>query len=700
MSNVKIFGSIVEDEARKQIEKLANYEPYRNATIRIMPDVHAGKGCTIGTTMTITDVITPNLVGVDIGCLDCSSEFLTPNGWKRMDEFQQGDLVLQYNPNDNSANFCIPKAYIKKRCDKIHIYKNTKGLNMAVSDEHRILVYSGYKSKGYQFSDMRCVELDEKPLDKNYYNVRTAFNIEQDGVNMTDSELRLMVAISADGRIRNGNVEFHFKKERKIARIKGILSALSIEYLIYKHKDGSVSIHFKDKNYRKDLNWVYRINHRQALIVSQECLLWDGHKGYRSFFSTTHKDYADAIQFAFAACGVRAGINIVKYKRDNWKPSYIVTPTRNEFVGINKKSYEEKTIDGYKYCFNVETSYFVARRGNNIFITGNCGMYVVPLGKVNIDLEKFDKVVNEKIPSGCNIHDTPKRIFMGLNMLRCRKVVDFDIAQRSIGSLGGGNHFIELNEDEDGNKYLVIHSGSRNLGVRVCQYYQNIAIRKVKQTLKCEKVIIDSLKAQGREREIQAAIKEARSKEIPFDKDLAHLTGEDMRDYLHDMAICQKYAKINRETIADLILTEFDYMTHNATESPFHTVHNYIEMEFRKEPILRKGAVAAYKNQRLIIPMNMRDGSLICVGKGNADWNCSAPHGAGRLMSRKKAKETIALTDFEKSMDGIYSTSVCDSTIDEAPQAYKPMQSIIDAISDTVTVEKIIKTIYNFKAKN
>lgn len=698
MKDLKIFGSIVEDEARHQIEKLANYEPYKDAEIRIMPDVHAGKGCTIGTTMTITNAITPNLVGVDIGCLDCSSEFLTPNGWKRMDEFQQGDLVLQYNPNDNSANFCIPKAYIKKRCDKIHIYKNTKGLNMAVSDEHRILVYSGYKSKGYQFSDMRCVELDEKPLDKNYYNVRTAFNIEQDGVNMTDSELRLMVAISADGRIRNGNVEFHFKKERKIARIKGILSALSIEYKIYKHKDGSVSIHFKDKNYRKDLNWVYRINHRQALIVSQECLLWDGHKGYRSFFSTTHKDYADAIQFAFAACGVRAGINIVKYKRDNWKPSYIVTPTRNEFVGINKKSYEEKTIDGYKYCFNVETSYFVARRGNNIFITGNCGMYVVPLGKVNIDLEKFDKVVNEKIPSGFNIHGTAKRIFMDLNMLRCREVVDFDTAQRSIGSLGGGNHFIELNEDEEGNKYLVIHSGSRNLGVRVCNYYQKIAEKNCQNSNVDRNKIIAELKAQGRESEIQDAIKAL--KPNLADKDLAHLTGEDMQNYLHDMDICQRYAKLNRETIADLILTEFDYATCYSTETQFHTIHNYIEMSLGRQPMLRKGAVAAYRGQHLIIPMNMRDGSLLCVGKGNIDWNCSAPHGAGRIMSRKKAKEAISMEEFEKSMSDVYSTSVCESTLDEAPQAYKPMKSIIDAIHDTVDIVKIIKPVYNFKAKN
>lgn len=336
---------------------------------------------------------------------------------------------------------------------------------------------------------------------------------------------------------------------------------------------------------------------------------------------------------------------------------------------------------------------------NLVGVDIGCGMYVVPLGKTNlINLEKFDKVVNEKIPSGFNIHDTPQRIFMELNMLYCREVIDFDIAQRSIGSLGGGNHFIELNEDEGGNKYLVIHSGSRNLGVRVCQYYQKIAEKNCQNSNVDRDIIIAKLKAQGREREIHDALKAL--KPTLVDKDLAHLTGDDMQHYLYDMDICQRYAELNRETIADLILTEFDYATCYATEIPFHTIHNYIEMSFGRQPMLRKGAVAAYRGQHLIIPMNMRDGSLLCVGKGNTDWNCSAPHGAGRLMSRKKAKEAISMAEFEKSMSDVYSTSVCESTLDEAPQAYKPMQSIIDAIHDTVDIVKIIKPIYNFKAKN
>lgn len=335
---------------------------------------------------------------------------------------------------------------------------------------------------------------------------------------------------------------------------------------------------------------------------------------------------------------------------------------------------------------------------NLVGVDIGCGMYVVPLGNVNIDLEKFDKVVNEKIPSGFNIHEQPRFLCPYLMDLYCKDAIDMDMAQRSIGSLGGGNHFIELNADDEGNKYLVIHSGSRNLGVRVCGHYQRIAERNCDPKREDRAKIIADLKAQGRESEIQSALKALKSDKV--DKDLAYLQGTDMDAYLHDMDIAQRYAMLNRKAIAKLILDEFPMIPHRVFDSAFHTIHNYIEIEYGYKSILRKGAVSAYKDERLIIPMNMRDGSLICIGKGNVDWNCSAPHGAGRLMSRKKAKDAISMAEFEKTMSGVYSTSVCEDTLDEAPQAYKPMQSIIDAIGDAVTIEKTIRPIYNFKAKN
>lgn len=333
---------------------------------------------------------------------------------------------------------------------------------------------------------------------------------------------------------------------------------------------------------------------------------------------------------------------------------------------------------------------------NLVGVDIGCGMYVVPLGKVSIDLAELDAVVNDKVPSGFNIHEKAKTLFFDLRSLHCKGSINMDMAQRSIGTLGGGNHFIELNVDDEGNKYLVIHSGSRNLGVRICGHYQRIAERRCDLKHEVRKRIIEDLKAQGRENEIQSTLKTMKN---IVDKDLAYLIGDDMNDYLHDMDIAQRYAMLNRETIARLILTEFAYVVDKTAAVPFHTIHNYIELTLGRKPLLRKGAVSAYNGELLIIPMNMRDGSLICLGKGNPDWNYSAPHGAGRLMSRKKAKELISMSEFEQTMNGVYSTSVCEDTIDEAPQAYKPMQSIVDAIGETVEIVKIIKPIYNFKAK-
>lgn len=329
---------------------------------------------------------------------------------------------------------------------------------------------------------------------------------------------------------------------------------------------------------------------------------------------------------------------------------------------------------------------------NLVGVDIGCGMYVIPLGKIDLDLELLDKIINEKVPSGENIHPTPVVTFDELDNLRCRKVVDPLKANASIGTLGGGNHFIEANVDDDGNKYIVIHSGSRNLGVRVCNYYQKQAASQMTDTSAEVKRVIAELKAAGREREIQEAIKSIERKAIPTA--LAYVEGDLLNDYMHDMDITQRYATLNRETMAHIIVEglglDVDW------DATYHTIHNYIDIE---HGILRKGSVSAQEDERLIIPMNMRDGSLICIGKGNPDWNYSAPHGAGRLMSRTKAKETISMQEFTSSMSTIYTTSVCESTLDEAPQAYKPKEMIMQAIEPTATIETIIRPIYNFKAK-
>ena len=360
---------------------------------------------------------------------------------------------------------------------------------------------------------------------------------------------------------------------------------------------------------------------------------------------------------------------------------------------------------------------------NIVGVDIGCGMLCVKLGREELDLEKLDKVINENIPAGRNIREQKLINFDKINDLYClRELRETKKFNKAIGTLGGGNHFIEVDVDEDGNKYLVIHTGSRNLGKQVADYYQNLAIELCsgkEEMFKRKEEIIKTYKEQGRKSEIQKALKELeeeyKQNKPNLPNELCYLTGKYRERYLHDMKICQSYASLNRRHIAIQILKKYfdikedetfrlalvgDVVTCDLKQwefRGFETIHNYISFE---DNIVRKGAIRANKGERVIIPINMRDGSIIAVGKGNEDWNSSAPHGAGRLMSRKKAKETFNLEEFKKSMADIYSTSVLEETIDEAPFAYKPMQEIIDNIQDTVEIEKIIKPIYNFKAKN
>ena len=353
---------------------------------------------------------------------------------------------------------------------------------------------------------------------------------------------------------------------------------------------------------------------------------------------------------------------------------------------------------------------FTANLGNKVIpnIVGvdiGCGMLCVELGKIELDLEKIDKIINKCIPAGRNIRECKILDFLNINELYClRELKETKKFNRAIGTLGGGNHFIEIDIDDECNKYLVIHTGSRNLGKQVAEYYQNLAIELCsgkEEMYNKKEEIIKTYKKQGRKSEIQKALKEL-SKEYKdnkpnLPKDLCYLEGKYREMYLHDMKICQEYASLNRKCIAHEILKQIMFFKESWEIYYFETIHNYISFE---DNIVRKGAIRANKNEKVLIPINMRDGSIIAVGKGNTDWNCSAPHGAGRIMSRTKAKEKLKLEEFRESMKNVYSTSVIEETIDEAPFVYKPMQEIIDNIQDTVDIVKIIKPIYNFKAKN
>jgi len=334
---------------------------------------------------------------------------------------------------------------------------------------------------------------------------------------------------------------------------------------------------------------------------------------------------------------------------------------------------------------------------NLVGVDIGCGMETVLLKDKRVELGQLDKVIHQNIPSGFSIRTEPHHFNdeIDLTTLRCAKHVDLKRAALSIGTLGGGNHFIELGQDEDKQLYLVVHSGSRNLGKQVCEHYQNKAAKLLlaKSKLQQQEVqeTIATLKAGGRDSEIEDAIAPSKIKKQKFDRVLAYLEGTDFDNYLHDMSIVQHYADLNRKAIIRLL----EKKAKLKIAEQFTTVHNYIDFGMM---ILRKGAISAQNGEKILIPMNMRDGSLICIGKGNEDWNYSAPHGAGRIMSRMQAKENITLTQYEKAMEGIYSSTINRKTIDEAPFAYKPMDEIIANIGDTAEIVARIKPIYNFKA--
>ena len=344
---------------------------------------------------------------------------------------------------------------------------------------------------------------------------------------------------------------------------------------------------------------------------------------------------------------------------------------------------------------------------NIVGVDIGCGMLTIKLGKIDIDYEKLDAVIRTVIPAGRNVHGefVPEKCLTRARRLiadlRCRGYLhSIDRLDHSLGTLGGGNHFIEIDESSSGNKYLIIHSGSRNLGKQVADYYQNLAFKTLCDDRAARTEIITKLKLEGRETEIQAALAKMKKDGVPggIPKSLCYLEGADRNRYLHDMQVCQRFAMINRNMIASRLI---DAMGWNVKIDMFdnfdwfHTVHNYIELGSN---MVRKGAISAKEDEKVLIPINMRDGCIIGIGKGNEDWNYSAPHGAGRIMSRMKARETLSLDAFKESMDGIFTTSVSAETIDEAPMVYKPIDEIVENIKDTVDILEIIKPVYNFKA--
>lgn len=391
---------------------------------------------------------------------------------------------------------------------------------------------------------------------------------------------------------------------------------------------------------------------------------------------------------------LRGKFNVAQVFTDNVEStaiSQIIELCNQEFVKDSKIAIMPDTHAGSGCTIGTTMTIKDKVVPNLVGVDIGCGMEVLELNDKSIDFQKLDDVIRKYVPYGFNTRTKANKFADKINIgkLKCYKHVNGDRASLSIGTLGGGNHFIEVNKDEDGNLYLVIHSGSRYLGKQVAEYYQDIAIKNLKDKRGNKQEIINKLKKEGREKDIATELSKIKVPQI--NEKLAYLEGSFFNDYIHDMKIVQEFATLNRKAMAEEIVNNMKLEVKNK----FTTIHNYIDTE---SMILRKGAVSAKEGEVLIIPINMADGSLICVGKGNPNWNYSAPHGAGRILSRGKAKEKINMDEYKERMKGVWSTSVCESTIDESPMAYKPIEEIVDNIGDSVEVLNRIIPLYNFKA--
>lgn len=712
MSDLKIFTENIEPEALNQIYTLIKQPAFSDCKVRIMPDVHAGAGCVIGFTADLGDKVIPNIVGVDIGCVDKDTEFLTENGWVKISEYKNQKIAV-FNAKTRTTKFESPIAYIKDKNDKFYYLHTKYGINQMISSEHKCLVEKGSHNKPKSRGELYCISA--KDLYEKHSMLKLGFrdnficDIPNLNINkkceLSNEQIRVQIMVMADGHIQNGGkCVCQFSRKRKIDRCLELLKDALINYEIKERKRDIFAVLFEPPLKNKRISEFYNCSIEQLKIICDEVMKWDG-TIKDNVYTSTFKEDVDFVQYAFACTGRRTSISC-----DNreGKKSYrcIVSDSkpRVQLAGTPKTDIDiVDSVDGYKYCFTTSTGFWIMRRNGCICVTGNCGMYTVELGNIDIDFQKLDEVIRKYVPSGRNVHEEESKFAEDIiNKLICKnELKNVDWLKRSLGTLGGGNHFIEVDVDEEENKYLIIHSGSRNIGKQVAEIYQQLAIDALQGKYKLEEEsqkLIEEYKRTGRQKDIQRGLAELKRKFQPdkmnIPKELSYLTGENREMYLHDMKLCQEFATANRIDIADKILLGM-FGHSSATYKAFQTVHNYIE---HNTNIVRKGAISAKEGEKVLIPMNMRDGCIIGIGKGNADWNYSAPHGAGRIMSRSKAKEMVSLEEFEKSMDGIFTTSVNRSTIDESPMAYKPIGEIVENIKDTVEIVKIIKPVYNFKA--
>lgn len=651
----------------------------------LMPDAHVGYALPIGSAVATDGVIVPAWVGYDIGCTDGDTEYLTPLGWKKIKDFNQGDAILVYNAETQKCHYGFPRRYIvNTNCEGFYHLDNGV-VDQMLTEDHKVPLFSSKNPVIQRDAFLKDWLTKNKELKKGVnQRFKTTIDLIQNKdaypIEKSDSEIKLLIAISADGCIRkSGKVEFHLKKQRKIERLQEILKDLSIQYNIYDTKDDTWGCSFQYPEATKRLLWIYGCTPEKLQVVSEELSLWDGHirTGLGTMqFSTTVKENADAAQYAFSCSGYRTNIHTVHYEQENWNDIYQVYTTKNAMVDFpaEKDITFVPSTDGKSYCFTTDTGYWVMRRGGKIAITGNCGMCALQLHGVTPEdiVANQDAIFDEiykTIPMGYRINQRPVwEIPMSTDRLtdEAAKIAldkSYDLA---CGSLGSGNHFIEIGNDDNDNVWIIIHSGSRGVGHDIAEYYIKLADPMGK----------------------------ARDGNYGFS-----VYSEQGQAYLQDQNWLLEYALFNRETMMTRVVAAINK---SGLKSSFYwntlinRNHNHVVPKDGMW-IHRKGATHAEDGMYGVIPGNMHDGSFIVRGKGNPDALWSSSHGAGRVLGRRQAKEKLDMDEFQRRMTGI-KAKVDNSTLDESPMAYKDVYEVMRLQEPLVEVITHVTPLINIKA--
>lgn len=681
LDNIPVWGE-PDPESVKQMQEAMKYGAVYGA---LMADNHLGYSVPVGGVLAYEKQICVNGVGFDIACLDAETEFLSPDGWVRMDKWDQ-HKVLQYNPITDKANFVLPDRYIKNLGEQeFYHFFHTDALDMMLTANHKVLWWPGYKNRGYKNFKTTLAKdfvLHHNSLKKGIVGaIKTTFDFEGEGLNLSDDILRIIVMVTADGCERkNGCFELHFKKTRKIKRAKHLLETAKIDFKEYLGSDGSVFINFKNKFVFKGLNKFWKANKSQLKILSDEVLFWDGHDGNHQYFSTTNQEEADIVQFANAVSGIRSGIGLVDFP--NRKIAYNVYRTKNPFITFTKQKYGSTVLKNGSYCFEVPSGFFVARRNNKIFVTGNCGNKAVRLDadadKVRSDIYRVMNDIEKYISFGVGRKNNERvehelfddTVWTDIDILHSLKPK----AIEQLGTVGSGNHYVDIFIDDLDRVWVGVHFGSRGLGHSICTHF---------------------IKAAGGKDGIHAA---------PVVLDESSDLGE---QYLRCMELAGRYAYAGRDWVCARVA---QILKANILEE-VHNHHNFAwrENHFGKDLwVVRKGATPNQPGARSFVGGSMGDYSFILEGVDSEESKVSlysTIHGSGRIMGRSAAKGKynnktgeclrVPLINKDDMVAWIkkFDVELRGAGVDEAPMCYKRIESVLFAHRETVKVVQRLKPI-------